>query len=490
MDVMNDKIAMERAMFGEWASREMQTVDLGDKRRNEGLTRLLSSMAAMPSKSIPAAVNGGHNETTAAYRLFDNDALDFVNILQPHIDATYKRVAEQEVVVLAQDTTELDLTRPKQQVEGAGLLDGHSRFGEFLHPLVAFTASGTPLGTLCAELWTRQPGPSKANDRKRLPIEEKESLRWLDTHKHAQEIAGDQPKTQFICVADSEADIFEVIECDEDSPDNFGWIIRSCYDRSLVDDDSDAPCRLHQQLLDGPVLYNKQLFVRGREPKLACNKRARNQPRVSRECEIEVRATTVTLRGSYRGDRKLRPTTVNAILAHEVNVPKDDVPVSWLLLTNLSISTEAEIELVIQYYCIRWMIEVFFRTLKSGSRIEKRRFETIERFERCLAVSMIVAWRTFYTTKIGRELPDVSCEAVFTADEWQPVYKLVTDEDPPSKPPTLWRMVRLIARLGGYIDRSRDDEPGTDTVMRGMERMHDISVCWQSFGPKSKFMTR
>jgi hypothetical protein len=160
--------------------------------------------------------------------------------------------------------------------------------------------------------------------------------------------------------------------------------------------------------------------------------------------------------------------------------------VSWLLLTNLPISSEAEIELVIQYYCIRWMIEIFFRTLKSGSRIEKRRFETIERFERCLALSMIVAWRTFYTTKIGRELPEISCEAVFTEDEWQPVYKLVTGEDPPSTPPALQRMVRLIARLGGYIDRTRDDEPGTDTVMRGMERLHDISACWRSFGPKSK----
>lgn len=477
---------MERAMVGGWAAKEMQTVDLGDKRRNEGLTRLLSSMAAMPSKSIPAAVNGGHNETTAAYRLFDNAALNFENILQPHIDATYQRVAEQDVVVLAQDTTELDLTRPTQQVEGAGPLDGNSRFGEFLHPLVAFTASGTPLGTLRAELWTRQPGPSKAKDRKTLPIEEKESLRWLDTHKHAQEIARDQPKTHFICVADSEADICEVIESDKDSPENFGWIIRSCYDRSLVDEDADAPGHLHQQLLESPVLYNKQLFIRGRQPKLACDKRARNQPRVSRECEVEVRATTLTLRATPRSDRKLRDTTVHAILAHEINAPKDDVPVSWLLLTNLPISTEAEIESVIQYYCTRWMIEIFFRTLKSGSRIEKRRFETLERFERCLAVSMIVAWRTFYTTKIGREIPDVSCEAVFTEDEWQPVYKLVMDEDPPSKPPTLWRMVRLIARLGGYIDRSRHDEPGTDTVMRGMERLHDISVCWKSFGPKTR----
>jgi hypothetical protein len=87
-------------------------------------------MGAVPSKSIPAAVNGGHNETTAANRLLDNDALGFENILQPHIDATYERVAEQEVVIVAQDTTELDLTRPNVQVEGAGPLDGNSRFGE------------------------------------------------------------------------------------------------------------------------------------------------------------------------------------------------------------------------------------------------------------------------------------------------------------------------------------------------------------------------
>lgn len=473
-------------MISEWVSAEMQTVDLGDKRRNDRLTALVSAMGATPSKSIPSSVNGGHNETTAAYRLFDNDALDFVNILQPHIDATYQRVAEEDVVIVAQDTTELDLTRPKVQVEGAGPLDGSARLGEFLHPLMAFTTSGTPLGTFSAEVWTRDPGPSKAKDRKKLPIEQKESYRWLETHKHAQEIAKEQPETKFVCVADSEADIFEVIECDDDSSDNFEWIIRSCYNRSLVDEDSDVPGSLHDQLLETPVLYSNRFSIRGRDKKLDCDTRARNQPRESRECEVEVRATTLTLKAPYRSDRKLQDTTVNAILVQEIDAPADDVPVSWLLLTSMPISTQAEIELVIQYYCLRWMIEIFFRTLKSGSQIEKRRFETIERFERCLAVSMIVAWRTFYTTKIGRELPDISCEAVFTADEWQPVYKLVTKEDPPATPPSLQRMVRLIARLGGYIDRARNDEPGTDTVMRGMERLHDISACWKTFGPNSK----
>ncbi len=476
-------------MTSDWVAAEMKSVDVGDKRLNRRLAEVLSMMAAVPSKSIPASVNGGHNETTAAYRLFDNDRMSFESILEPHIDATYQRLDEQDVAIVAQDTTELDLTRPKVQVAGAGPLDGGSRFGELLHPLVAFTPNGTPLGTLCAEVWTRNDGPSKASkakDRKKLPIEEKESLRWLETHRHAQDIAQQYPNTKIVCVADSEADIFEVIECDKDSPDNFQWIIRSCYDRSLITDDPHDSTRLHQQLLESEVLYNKQIFIRGRDKKLTCDKRARNQPRISRQCEVEVRATMVTLNSPPRPDRKLKNTTVNAILAQEVDAPEGDVPVSWLLLTNMPISTKEEIELAIAYYCVRWMIEIFFRTLKFGSRIEARRFETIERFERCLAVTMIVAWRTFYTTRIGREFPDTSCEAVFTEDEWQPVYKLLTDKDPPSKPPSLQIMIRLIARLGGYIDRARDDEPGTDTVMRGMERLHDISASWRSFGPKSK----
>ena len=181
-------------MVSDWVSEEMDTVDIGDKRLNDGLIELLSMMAASPSKSIPAAVNGGHNETTAAYRLFDNERVSFENVLEPHIDATYARLSQEKVVIVAQDTTEIDLTRPKVQVEGAGPLDGGSRFGEFLHPLIAFTPNGTPLGILSAELWTRDHGPSKADDRKKKPIEEKESVRWLDTHRHAQEIALQHPE--------------------------------------------------------------------------------------------------------------------------------------------------------------------------------------------------------------------------------------------------------------------------------------------------------
>ena len=158
----------------------------------------------------------------------------------------------------------------------------------------------------------------------------------------------------------------------------------------------------------------------------------------------------------------------------------------WTLLTSLPIETLDQVRQVIQNYCVRWMIEVFFRTLKSGCRVEARRFETVERFLPCLAIYLIVTWRTLFVCRLGREFPDISCEAVFEPAEWQSVYQVVKREKPPKQPPTLREMVRLVAQLGGYINRKRDDEPGPQTVWLGLQRLHDIALCWEIFGPGAR----
>ena len=139
-------------MVAQWVQDEMATVELNDKRLNKRLTQVVSDLGARCTASIPAAC-GGYAEMTAAYRLFDNEKATFARILQPHADATRRRVAQQAVVVLAQDTTEVDVTRPEQQMQGAGPLDGSSRWGALLHPLHTFTPDGTPLGTLHASAW-------------------------------------------------------------------------------------------------------------------------------------------------------------------------------------------------------------------------------------------------------------------------------------------------------------------------------------------------
>src|SRR4029450_3016919 len=136
-----------------WAMEEMMTVDLGDERLDDRATILMSSLGNHPNLSIPAAC-GGRAEMKAAYRFFDNDKVTFEKVLAPHITATMKRLAEQEVVLLIQDSSEIDLTRPKQEVKGAGELDG-TRRGALLHEMHAFSQSGVPLGTVWAETLLR-----------------------------------------------------------------------------------------------------------------------------------------------------------------------------------------------------------------------------------------------------------------------------------------------------------------------------------------------
>lgn len=482
-------------MLAPWAIDEMKDVQLGDKRLNDRLVEVLSQLGTRPTMSVPAAC-GGAAETAGAYRLFANEKTTFENVLQPHVEATRRRIAERDVVLLVQDTTEIDLTRPEKQVIGAGPLDDGPRRGAFLHPLHALTPDGTPMGTVYATAWTRDdsPPPSKSereHRRKHTPIEEKESHRWVETLHHAREEAQRAPQTKFVCIADSEADIYELLAEAQAEPHRPDFIVRACQDRALHEEDSpenaelsdDAANLLRDQVLTREVLFTHTIKVRGRQVKVACDKRGRRQPRKSRSAKVEVRAAALTLRPPWRHDRKLPPVTVNVVLVREIDPPADDVPVEWILLTSLPIDDVEAVRTVIQYYCVRWMIEVFFRTLKSGCRVEGRRFEHIDRFLPCLAVYLIVTWRTLFVCRLGREFPDTSCEAVFEPSEWKAVYYVIHQEPPPANPPTLKQMIRLVAQLGGYVNRPRDDEPGPQTVWLGLQRTHDMALCWETFGP-------
>jgi hypothetical protein len=475
-------------MVAPWVIEEMKTAKLNDKRLNQRLGEVLSQLAARPTASIPAAC-GGRAELVAAYRFCANEKTSFEAVLQPHRDATRQRMAAQPVVILPQDTTEIDLTRPEQEVAGAGPLDGDSRRGAMLHLLYAFTPDGTPLGAVHAAAWVRGEEPVCAGlsraERAAIPIEEKESHRWVVTLRQAREEAQACPATQFICVADSEADIYEVLAEATREPQGMDWIVRACQNRALLCENGENPEENHVRecVLQQPVLFEKTVHVRGRKAKVACETRGRRQPRESRDANVVVRAVHVTLRPPSRPDRKLPPVTVNVVLVSEVNPPPGDEPVEWMLLTNLPVDTVDQVVQILQYYTVRWMIEVFFRVLKSGCRVEERRFESLDRLLTCLAIYLIVAWRTLYVCRLGRSCPEISCEAVFEPAEWKSVWKVVRREDPPAEPPPLGVFVRMVAQLGGYVNRKRDDPPGPQTVWIGLQRVHDFATCWLLFGP-------
>ena len=492
-------------MIANWVEDETAGINFGDARLDRRYAKILAACGTQPQSGLPAAFEG-RNELAAAYEFFDNPKVTPEEILGGHFAATHRRLHEVPVAILVQDTTEIEVTRPHSTVAGAGPLDGGSRRGGFLHPLVAFTPDGTPLGSVACAWWTREeidPTAAAATraERAATPIEEKESLRWVTMLREAHAVAARHPSTRIVCVSDSESDVYEVLLEGQKATGSAQWIVRACHDRVLVPpaspeglenraDSSAVGATLRSRLLAGPVLFERTVSVREREAKVSNETRKRRQTRAARTAKLEVRATAVTLRGPWRPGGHLPGVTVNAVLVREVDVPAGEEPIEWLLLTSLPVDGVEAVEKVIAYYAQRWMIEVFFRVLKSGCRLESRRFEAMDRWWNFAAVCLVVAWRTLAVCRLGRELPDVSCEAVFEPSEWQSVYRVVTGKTPPSQPPRLREMVRMVASLGGFVNRANGSEPGPETIWKGLQRMRDYAHAWNLFGPGTKHEQR
>jgi hypothetical protein len=288
-------------------------------------------------------------------------------------------------------------------------------------------------------------------------------------------------------VSDSEADIYEMFaqpRGDQSTP-SVDWLVRACQDRTLDPQVHEQHHKILEALSDRPVLYEMQLLIRGREAKVEVDQRQRRQSRTTREASVQVRATTLTLQAPWRPEGKLPPVTLNVVWVHEPNPPQGEQPVGWILLSSLAIDTPEQVRQVVEYYCVRWNIEILFRVLKSGCRIEQRRFEQIDRVSRCLGLYLIVAWRTLFVCRMGREMPDADCELVFEPSEWKAVYSAVQGKKLPKKPPRLGQMVQWVAQLGGYIPRPQS-HPGPQTMWIGLQRMYDLAWAWDAFGPETK----
>jgi hypothetical protein len=465
---------------------EVLGASFGDKRLDERLGTVAEEFASHPNVSIPAATSG-RAEMEAAYRFFNNAKVTPEKILEPHFQATRKRIAQHDMVLLVQDTTELDLTRPEQQVRGAGPMDSEARRGAFLHPLEAFDLNAIPLGMAWQKSWTRDEVQTeltkaeKNKKRRETPIEDKESIRWIEGIRASREVAKACPQTTCVCVGDSESDIYELFSESRATPENnLQLLVRACQTRATTDRSNWL-----DKVRATPCLYTCSVDVSARRAKIAADKQGkRSKPRDARVAEVEIRATTVTLRPPYRPDRKLPEVTVQVVLVEEAHPPAGCEPIQWLLITTMPIDRAEQVQAIVSAYCIRWQIEIFFKTLKTGCRVEQRQFETIDRILNCLAVYSIVAWRIMHLCRLGRECPDLDCEVVFEPCEWKAVYTAIKRENLPQTPPRLNEMIRLVASLGGYVIR-KSTQPGPQTLWIGMQRVHDLSTAWNAFGPDS-----
>ena len=207
----------------------------------------------------------------------------------------------------------------------------------------------------------------------------------------------------------------------------------------------------------------------------------RKAGRAARQARLEVRYGSLTLKAPQTRAR-LPDVKLWAVWASEVDPPKGQTAVEWMLLTNLAVENVEQALKMLEYYTGRWGIEVFHRTLKSGCQIENRQLGSADRIEACLAIDMVVAWRIFHLTKLGRETPDVPCTVYFEDIQWQALVGFIhKDPIPPAKPPSLREATRLLASLGGFLGRKGDGEPGTQTIWLGLQRLDDIAEAWKVF---------
>ena len=442
---------------------EFKNSTIKDKRIRRRLIKTIDQLSQFPNYSIPQSF-----DTTAgvkgAYRLLDNKKVTPEGVLSGHKEATKKRMAEHKTVLLVQDTTDFNYSS-HTTVKGLGEHTPHAKSrGLLLHSTLAVTPEGVPLGLLAQKYWTRAPEErGKKNKRHSLPIEEKESYRWIEAMEESTVNIPDEIET--VTVADREADIFELFKRSKELNKNI--LIRAIGNRKVRSEEN--------SLIKTVDATDKAGIIKALIP------RDSNTNTPEREAELEIKFCTVQLKPpSYLlNSNKLQPIELDVIYAKEIDTTEREKSIEWLLLSSIPIRTIEEASEKIGWYRQRWKIERFHFTLKSGCKVEDLQLETIERLENALSLYSIISWKILWLVYESRLKPDISCEIVLKEYEWHALYCMVKKKKNfPKNPPTLKEASMMIARLGGFMCRKGDGAPGVKVMWRGLQRLNDVSSLW------------
>ena len=449
----------------DWAEEEFGRARLGDRRLVERACTLARSFYARPQAQLPQAC-GSPAATKAAYRFFDHPHVTLPALLESHYESTARRVAAEPVVLAVQDTTSLNYSaHPATELLGpiGSQLEG-GPVGMLVHSTLAFNAEGTPLGLLDVQQWTRDPEEfGLKHQRKKRSFAEKESVRWRRSLEALERRQAAWPQTQVVSVGDREADIYELFVWATAKPGRPALLVRAEKDRLLADGQSALWAHVQGQPPAGELALEVP----------------RRQGRARRSAHLSIRFAQVELQPPA-SKAHLGPVRLWAVLAREEQAPTAGEALEWMLLTTLAVTDFAVAIEKLRWYAGRWGIEVFHRVLKSGCKVETRQLGAADSLVACLAIDLVVAWRIFHLTKLGRETPDVPCTVYFAEHEWQALVACVHGAAAivPENPPSLYQAVRMVASLGGFLGRKGDGEPGTQTLWLGLQRLDDIVLGW------------
>lgn len=462
----------------DWVIEEFATLSLGDKRLKKRAQKVLVQLSRNATDSIPTACSGAA-ETKAAYRFFDNDQVTPEKIHKTHFQATLARMSEYPVILIPQDTTVLNFSSQYERKD-TGPTTKDSTKGMHLHCALAMTPEKVCLGALSIKQWHREELQKLAriNRTKKdysTPIEDKESYRWLENYKKSNEYAAALPHTIIVSMADREGDIYDIYKEANQIFSEGGakahYLIRAKTDRKVCDEEGKKCGEKIKSTLKSESPLG-QIVIDVSETKKRKSRAA--------HLTIYVKKVHIALPDKQKRGKNYKPVEITVILCTELNPPAGSEVIEWLLITDLAVTTFEEACEKINWYTCRWQIEIFFKILKSGCAIEKLQL-TDKNFSACLSFYMIIAWRILYVVMLGRQSPEISCECIFSKEEWQTTYVVVHRKKPPITPPTLNEMIRMVASLGGYLNRKSDPEPGVKRMWIGFRNMQEHIKAKEAF---------
>ncbi|QEH33080.1 Transposase for transposon Tn5 [Aquisphaera giovannonii] len=431
----------------------LRHVDLGDDRLNRRFLKIVDDLAAAPEAGLPEA-SGGWAAAKAAYRFFDNPAVEAGTIADaPRRDAV-EHLPPGGPILAVQDTTSLDFTG-HEATEGLGYLDHPRRRGLLVHSTLAVSADGVPCGLLDRRSWTRDPRRlGKSTDRRSRPTAEKESARWLESAAAVE--AALPPGREVVTVADREADIYDLFARPRRAGSHL--LVRVKPRRGVR-----GPDRLLGDAVRASAARGTMAVELGR---------ADGRPPRTAVLTVRYAAVAVKPPANRKGASGLPDVPLTAILVEEESPPEGQEPVRWWLVTTLPVRSLADAERAVRWYALRWLVERYHFVLKSGCRVERLQLRTAGRLDRAVATCSAVAWRLLWLTYEARRHPEGPAEAALGEPE-RAVLRLL---EGPDEDPTLKDAVRRVAKLGGFLGRKGDGEPGVKTIWRGLRRLEAMAA--------------
>ena len=462
-----------------WLDDELAAHGLCDKRLALRLRRLLDRFSSAPGKPVPAAC-GDWAATKAAYRFFDNPRVTEHAVLAGHFAATQIRFDSVEgPILILQDTTEFIYKRDAPEKIGftktvnggrykAGQPNVHTLCGLLMHSSLAVTTTGIPLGLSAVKFWTRDKFKGTAAlkrhiNQTRIPIENKESYRWLENLRQSIELLGSPERC--VHVGDRESDIYELFCLAQDIGTHFLVRVQTNRLAELPLSETMLADRTHRVFSQLAVVFwagCHDVLVDGENGKIT---------------SLRLKFASIKTLPPKGKQKRYRSQTLTYIHAQEDATPIDRERIDWKLVTNLPVDDLAGAVEKLSWYALRWKIEVFHKIMKSGFRAEDAKLRTAERLVKLLALMIVVGWRIFWITMSARAHPDAEPETVLTSAEIAALDQINATRFRSTHiaNKTLATYVLQIAMLGGYLARAHDPPPGNVVIWRGITRLQDIT---------------